>query len=136
MDIKKFQEGSYDPVKAAEARALADNGSSAFDSGHFDSALKLWKQALVLKPPLRIEMSILLELADALTEWFTPIASGQRVFQRAEPTQRLELLEKILIRIRELLKVPDPFDIAIEEGWHETGQELVFDPNTYFREDE
>jgi hypothetical protein len=135
MDIRNYQSESYDPENAATAKHLADEAGHSFDSGDIENALKLWKQALELKPPLRIEATVLAELADALSEWFKPISS-EREPPWALPLERLEWMEKTLIRLRELLNVPDPFDIALDEGWHEKGQELIFDPNTYFREDE
>ena len=135
MDIRRYQKGSYDPEKAAKASSLAEGASSAVDSGNLETALKLWSDALELRPPLAIEVSILLERADALAEWFRPATSGGPLL-RAHIQARLELMEGTLERLRELLRVHDPFDIAQREGWLEKGEELVFDPNTYYREEE
>ena len=135
MDIKNYQSESYNHENAAKARDLADKAGYFFDSGDIENALELFKQALELKPPLRIETTILAELADALSEWFRPICARPNP-PLALVSKRLEWMEDTLKRLRESLNVPDPFDIAVDEGWHEQGQELRFDPNTYFHEDE
>ena len=131
MELKDFQEGAYDPDAAAMARWLADGGSSAFDAGNIEGAIALWQQALCLKLPLGIEVSILVELADALSEWFRSPAAGRT--SRDFAIARLHLMESAITRLRELLKVPDPWTLAME-GWDIQGQTL--DPSTYVREDE
>ncbi len=135
MDITDYQSGSYDAVQAARAWGLADKAGFAFDSGKLEEALELFRQALALNPPLRIEATIHLELLDALSEWFRPVSVGQKLPEQLA-SARLSWMEKSLGRLRQLLQVPDPFDIAISEGWHEKNKELVFDPSTYLHADE
>jgi hypothetical protein len=135
MEMKDYQEGSYDAEKTARAWGLANKASVAVDAGRIEEARELCRLGLELKPALRIETSILLELADALSEWFKPVVSGQKLPSEIV-LEKLAWIETILARLRELLKVPDPFDIALQKGWHKDNDRLEFDQSTYLREDE